>query len=229
MFTLVLQGGTNLVATGSDAKPKLGATKDRILTSTLALFNERAPDRVTTSEIARSVGINEGNLYYHFKTKEALVLALFKKFESEAVDLVQASARSTSTEIGVYSGFLRDWFSLVWNFRFLFRDLPALVASAPSLTEPIKAVSSGMQSAVRHMINQMMQAGFISVPEKEQEPLLANVWIVSTYWAVYLGLQEGVVNLKEEHLGWGLNQVSSLFKPYLSGEARDALDNMLSR
>ncbi|NKL38050.1 hypothetical protein G9X64_01425 [Rhizobium sophorae] len=57
----------------------------------------------------------------------------------------------------------------------------------------------------------------------------ANVWIVSTYWAVYLSLQEGIDNLEAEHLGWGLKQVTSLFKPYLSDGAKVELETMLRR
>ncbi len=64
------------------------STRDRILDAALDLFNGRGPDRVTTAEIAEAVKINEGNLYYHFRTKELLVLALFARFEVDAVALV---------------------------------------------------------------------------------------------------------------------------------------------
>jgi hypothetical protein len=74
----------------------------------------------------------------------------------------------------------------------------------------------------------MAEAGLIDVPESEAPQLLANVWIVSTYWAVYLNLQEGVEELQPQHLDWGLNQVTSLFRPYLSAEATAALQDMLA-
>jgi hypothetical protein len=59
--------------------------------------------------------------------------------------------------------------------------------------------------------------------------LLANVWIVSTYWAVYLSLQEGIEELRQEHLDWGLKQVASLFRPYLSDAAKSEMNAMLGR
>lgn len=70
------------------------STRDRILDSALDLFNGRGPDRVTTAEIAEAVKINEGNLYYHFRTKESLVLALFARFEADAVALVASVNRA---------------------------------------------------------------------------------------------------------------------------------------
>jgi hypothetical protein len=58
---------------------------------------------------------------------------------------------------------------------------------------------------------------------------IAGLWIVSTYWAVYLSLQEGVDDLAPEHLDWGLKQVASLFKPYLSELGKGELQIMLDR
>ena len=69
-------------------RPGRSLTREKILDVTLGLFNERGPDRVTTAEIAGDVKINEGNLYYHFRTKESLVLALFARFENDALALV---------------------------------------------------------------------------------------------------------------------------------------------
>ena len=58
-------------------------TRDKVLEASLELFNARGVRSVTTAEIARTVGINEGNLYYYFQKKEQLVTALFVAFEAE--------------------------------------------------------------------------------------------------------------------------------------------------
>ena len=187
------------------------------------------PDRVTTAQIARTVGINEGNLYYHFKTKEALLKALFEKLESDATQFMTQASLSSAAEAGIYSQFLRRWFSIVWAHRYMFRDLPGIIAIAPSLIEPIRALSLGMRLVVEDNLRKMRQAQLISIADEEVPQLLANVWIVSTYWAVYLNLQEGVDELAPENLEWGLNQVASLFRPYLSDEAKNELQTMLGQ
>jgi hypothetical protein len=73
----------------------------------------------------------------------------------------------------------------------------------------------------------MTAASLIDVPVDDTPQLLANVWIVSTYWAVYLSLQEGIDDLTPGHLDWGLKQVASLFKPYLSELGKGELQIML--
>jgi AcrR family transcriptional regulator len=204
-------------------------TRDRILDASLELFNQKGPDRVTTAEIGRTVGINEGNLYYHFKTKEALLQALFRKLEADAAAFMLEAASNTEADPGIFSGFMRRWFSIVWDHRYIFRDLPAIIAIAPSLREPIRALSMGMRLVVEGTLRQMRDAQLINLPSEDAPQLLANVWIVSTYWAVYLSLQEGVDDLGAEHLDWGLRQVASLFKPYLTDRAKIELDALLDR
>jgi len=203
------------------------STRDRILDASLVLFNDRGPDLVTTAKIARAVRINEGNLYYHFKTKAAILEALFHRLEADAALFMKDATVSASGEPGVYSQFMRRWFSIVWDYRHMFRDLPRMIAIAPSLLEPARSLSLGMRVVVEAALRQMSDAHRISVPDLEVPQLLANVWIVSTYWPIYLTLQEGVEDLGPEHLDWGLKQVASLFKPYLSDEAKIELETML--
>lgn len=210
-------------------KGRTSGTRQRILDATLVLFNDKGPDRVTTAEIARTVGINEGNLYYHFKTKEALLAALFKRLDADAATFMIEAAANAAADVGTYSKLIRRWFSIVWTHRFLFRDLPGIIAIAPSLKEPARVLSLGMRLAVKGTIDEMAKGQLIDVPDDEMPQLLANVWIVSTYWALYLNLQEGIDDLGPEHLDWGLNQVASLFRPYLSAEAKVELKAMLAR
>lgn len=214
---------------GNGEKSQKVRTRDRILDASLTLFNDKGPDRVTTAEIARAVGINEGNLYYYFKTKEALLQALFGRLEADATAFMAEARSNTASDPGIFSGFMQRWFSIVWTHRYIFRDLPGIIAIAPSLREPTRALSAGMRLVVEETLRQMTNARLIDVSDEDAPQLLANVWIVSTYWAVYLSLQEGIEDLGPEHLDWGLKQVASLFKPYLSDAAKNELNAMLSR
>ncbi len=202
---------------------KAVSTRDHLIAVSLGLFNERGPDRVTTAQIAEAAGINEGNLYYYFKTKQALTLAIFDRFEAAIDDLLNRD-QAAGADPAAYVAFLTEWFEIVWAYRFLYRDFMGLIATAPELRRRIRTISDRIRTPVRQLIEHMRAAGLMEVSDEALDPLLHNVWIVSTYWVVYLDVQEGVRALKKSHLEWGLKQVASLFQPHLSEPARHWLN-----
>ena len=60
------------------AKKAPRRTAERILETTLSLFNRFGELNVTTTLIASQMGISPGNLYYHFPTKEELINVLYQ-------------------------------------------------------------------------------------------------------------------------------------------------------
>jgi len=85
-------------------------TRGRILMACRQLFNERGPANVTTADIANAVGINEGNLYYHFQRKEQLVEKLFDEFETN-LRQVAAAHLTYGDDTSRYADYLVGWFN----------------------------------------------------------------------------------------------------------------------
>lgn len=59
------------------------ATKEKIITSAIDLFNRKGVADVTLRDIADKAGISIGNLAYHFKNKDAIILELYRQMEEE--------------------------------------------------------------------------------------------------------------------------------------------------
>lgn len=190
-------------------------TRARILDTCRKLFNERGPTDVTTAQIAATVGINEGNLYYYFNRKEQILEALYSEYE-QAIHEVAVAGLAQSEDSENSTDYLSGWFRLMWEWRFFYRDGALIFRLAPSLRHRVRALSDDGQDQIRRVLKNRRKAGLLNATDGEIEHLIVNAWIVSSYWIDYLRSRHGVANITREQLGWGAAQVMSLFQPYLT-------------
>ena len=102
------------------AKKAPRRTAERILETTLGLFNRFGELNVTTTLIAAQMGISPGNLYYHFPTKEELINVLYGQFEDRFEALLK---NPPPANLEVTREHLLALVGEIWNYRFLFLDL----------------------------------------------------------------------------------------------------------
>ena len=63
-------------------------TRERIIDVALEMFNENGERAVTTNHIASRLGISPGNLYYHFRNKQAIIANLFDRYEQRVLEIL---------------------------------------------------------------------------------------------------------------------------------------------
>ncbi|MCJ2070461.1 TetR/AcrR family transcriptional regulator [Methylobacterium sp. J-030] len=213
-------GGTAQPTMRSRAKPAAPRrTRLRILDACRVLFNERGPGVVTTAEIAGAVGINEGNLYYHFQRKEQVLEALFAEFE-QALRATATAYAASDDGPARYRTYLMGWFRTMWEWRFFYRDGSVVFRLAPQLRPRLRTLSDEGQALTRQALEAMQRAGLVAIPADGLDPLVINAWIVSAYWIDYLRSRRGIDAVTPAHIDWGAQQVLNLFLPYLTPQGR---------
>lgn len=95
-------------------------TRERIVEAARDLFNEQGYGAVTTATLAAHLGIAEGNLWYHFKTKRALLDAISEGF-SKAIE-ARLALRPIDDPVAAYVTLLEAMMAEFRSFRFLYRD-----------------------------------------------------------------------------------------------------------
>lgn len=207
-------------------------TRERILETSLALFNEFGAPNVTTNQIADAVEISPGNLYYHFRHKEDIVMALFDRYEAALGDITGSSADAEGAVLDLWL-LVHLSFEVIHDYRFIHRDLSDLTAAYPVLRSRFqRGVEAGIQRA-GDFCSAMANAGALEASPEEAHALAVNIALVTTYWLNLQALrQAGHASGKpsdDETISKGVFQVLSLITPYLRGSTQDEFRRVAQR
>jgi AcrR family transcriptional regulator len=74
-----------------------GNTRQRIQDVALELFAEQGYEKTSLREIAERLEVTKAALYYHFKTKEEIVVSIFEDLTKPIEDLIEWGRRQPST------------------------------------------------------------------------------------------------------------------------------------
>ncbi|MCZ7564171.1 MAG: TetR/AcrR family transcriptional regulator [Burkholderiales bacterium] len=205
-------------------KPKR-RTRERIVETSLRLFNEFGEPNVTTTVIADELGISPGNLYYHFRSKDEITNTIFRQFEREIDALLDAPGRRTATIEDLWL-FLHLMFEAIWRYRFLYRDLNDLLSRNRLLEVHFKRILERKVAAATLLCGALAQAGELSARPDEIETLARNMVVVITYWLSF----EYVRNPRDPQAGpiaaRGAHQVMALLAPFLLGASRALVERL---
>ena len=193
-------------------------TRERILKMSRELFNSKGYAGTTLSEIASAVNIAEGNLWYHFRTKLDLAIALEDEIRIEVRAMTDAYPSGASIEWD-YVKAITDSMQTQWDYRFLLRDQlqfrsdGRVVRLDPDMVQHF--------DGVRALLGLIQKAGmFRRDPSVDISLLARSLWIVSRYWGAYLREQEGVEGMDQKDQERGIRQHFSILLPHLTASGR---------
>lgn len=158
-------------------------TRGRILEAALRLFNENGTAAVSTNHIAEALGISPGNLYYHFNNKEEIIRALFEQL-FDRWDTLFALPDDHAPTLDDMLRLVRANFDVLWEYRFVYRELLALLRRNPELQRRFVEVRQRGYQGFRELIASFAAAGVIAVPDDpEVVTRLADLcWLISENW-----------------------------------------------
>jgi AcrR family transcriptional regulator len=200
-------------------------TAERILEVTLELFNRFGEPNVSTTLISAELGISPGNLYYHYPAKDELINSLFERYERALNELLQAADGVRNIEDAWF--FLHSQFEIVWQYRFLYRDLNDLLSKNRLLETRFQTVLKNKTRAVRAVLGGMSRAGTVDIDAREVEPTANCMVVVLTYWLSFEYVRDPRHALEPENaemaLMRGAQHVLNLLAPYLEASQRQHL------
>jgi AcrR family transcriptional regulator len=199
-------------------------TRERILETALALFNSAGAPNVTTAHIADEMEISPGNLYYHFRNKDAIIGELVAAFERRA-DEVLAAPGERAVSVEDLWLLLHLLFEAMWDYRFIFRDLDEILSHNRLLGSRFARIMRRGSRTVIELCRGLVRAGEMRASEREIAALAENVGLVATYWISYQRISAERPS-DPVSLDRAAYQVLSIIAPFLRGDARALVERL---
>ena len=204
------------------AKKAPRRTAQRILEAGLELFNRFGEPNVSTTLIAAELGISPGNLYYHYPAKDELINALFDHFEQDLNTLLAAGDGVRDLEDTWF--FVHSLFELIWQYRFLYRDLNDLISKNRHLETRVQAVLQYKTRAVLGILMAMGRAKVLRIDAREVDPTATSMVVVLSYWLSFEYARDPRKALEPTHAQQsilrGAQHALHLLAPYLEPAQR---------
>ena len=202
-------------------------TRERILATALALFNDAGEPHVTTADIADEMNISPGNLYYHFRNKDDIIGELYGALEA-AVRPLLAPLGDRAPTIEALWLFLHLLFERMGEYRFFYRDLDEITSRNRRIAARFAALTREGEGAVGALCDGLVAAGAMQASTQERAALARNVALVATYWMSFQRIGQAAAAPARAALdpGAAAYQVLSLVAPFLVGDARALVERL---
>lgn len=188
--------------------------KTEILDTSRTLFNHDSWGKTSLRTIASALNISDGNLRYHFKTKEEIVLALF----SQMTDEMMAEIVNRSNNIAILSVQFERIFRIMYVYRFLFVESYFIKKSYDSYSILFSQLEEARKLLFIDEFNKLKEEGILSkkFSQEQYEMLYEQIFIISDSWMKYLESTEGLyITEKITHYA---KICRGLLQPYMVGE-----------
>jgi len=189
-------------------------TRDKIIQASIALFNDQGERNVTTNHIAADLGISPGNLYYHFRNKEDIILSIYEEY---ARNIVLDTFPQVSPDVKPLDAiilYMDAVFQAMMKFRFFYSNLPVLLAKNPSLHDKYVEVQHIITERVSDMMISLKDAGVIEFENNELSDIVSLLRLVNTFWLSFYQTQNNNVEINDAVFYQGVLKILVIIRPY---------------
>ncbi len=199
--------------------------KDKIIKTSLELFNKHGSHKITTNHIIDKLKISPGTFYYHFRNKEEIIRDIFPLITEDFKKNIDAGNGASGMD--EYIKILKNLFSLYNKYSFFYNEISSLLDRDENLKKMYLknyimkcSMLSGLLSGLER--DGILKKGFSSSPEVSS--IIDSLWILSDYRVPFL---KTTGRLDEEAVVSGWRNYLVLLMPYMRKNAAAAAEKYL--
>lgn len=199
-------------------------TRDRILATSLELFNQEGEASQTAVDIANAVELSPGNLYYHFKGKDAIIHALFDNFEEE-MQIILRGSRGTIASIEDHWVYIYIILEEIYDFRFFYRNIAELLSRYPDLAVRFRALLKDKEAAMEGVLAGIEDTGDLKLDQRLRSVIAEQIIATLTLWLTQDAIKGGTDN-PGALIHQTVYQIMCLIVPHMNTRASDLMERM---
>ena len=173
---------------------KESITKKKIKKQALELFNENDTFSISTNHIAIAAKISSGNLYYHYKNKEEIIIDIYQDMIEKFEELNSfEKIINSKTPLEELSNLYDLYLDIFWEYRFIMRDSSVLISTLPKLKEIFIQRQNIRIFQIKGLIEYFISKEIFRQMTEDEILLCAKLnWFISTYWQNYISINEEI-------------------------------------
>jgi AcrR family transcriptional regulator len=200
--------------------------KELIQKTALETFNKEGYEHVSTYDIARKLKISQGNLTYHFPTKQQLINSLAKKMIAEIDEFILDVGNEFSLK-NFYDNLYKT-FEINLKYKFIYMNYSQIVLNDPDLNKYFIQNSKDRKKLLFKILSTLITNGYLSSNEilSLNNRLADLINMVAIYWvpesAIYHS-NKSDSKIIQHHL----QLIFMQFYPYLTDQGKNNIHPIL--
>ncbi|MFC0426891.1 TetR/AcrR family transcriptional regulator [Chryseobacterium scophthalmum] len=193
-------------------------TKDKILQTALNLFNEKGYNNVTTRDIATEMKISAGNLHYHFKHSEDLIIHFFTNLKLDMDHLLENLKNIQKKDLSDLYNYTQSSCEILYTYRFIFLNFVDILRKIPAIESQYAQLNIIRKEEFQSIFKDFQEDRIFkeNIPNFILESLVTQIFIIGDNWITFNSLTLKLN--KEESIKHYSIIFLNLFYPFLTDE-----------
>lgn len=157
-------------------------TKEKILQSSIVLFNQNGLVNVRLQHIADKTGISVGNLAYHYYSKEAIIREIVTQLNTLLEPIIDDQKKFPG--LMDFDTQLARYYHLLMKYSFFFIDLIELKRNFPKQYIVRKQITENITNQIHNWLKRNESDGILkSELRKDHYMIIAHtIWMIITFY-----------------------------------------------
>lgn len=189
--------------------------RQRIIDAAVELMNTNG-SAVGTTQLTQHLSISPGNLYYHFRNREEILVEILTRLQLDLDEVLELDPNEMLDAQRLARCFVGGA-HVLWQYRFFFSSTLELVVKDARLSQQYRDFSVRGTHQVEKILQQAFKsaAGPIELKAPQRRQLAENMWVLWTSWPRHVEVLKGKEIGKAE-ITRSYKQLTFLLQPYLT-------------